>query len=80
MSDTTHTDCWVCYHPDLGYLKFGSYKKVTRSPQPSPRGLFTKRRDAERRQKQYFSFAGSRYPGKEIQVRKLRLTFEVVPE
>lgn len=69
---------FVCWHPTHGYLRFKSYSEATGSPLPDPRGLFARRQDAERRQREGFWLGGKPVRGNEIEVRELRVSFEVV--
>jgi len=70
---------WVCWHPDLGFLTFRSYRVADVSEAPNPRGTYARRADAERRRGKDFWHARTKYPGSSIQVREVTFTWEVAP-
>jgi hypothetical protein len=69
---------WVCWHPELGYLRFGSYSVAHASAAPDPRGCFTRRADAVVRQRGKFFCSNEPYWGSGVVVRRIRLTWEVL--
>lgn len=68
---------WVCWHPSLGFLTFGSYRQATVHKEPNPRGCFSKKRDAEKRTGEAFYFKNTPYPGYSIQVLEVTFTWHV---
>ena len=58
---------WVLYHPELGFLTFGSYTKAaTAHENPNPRGFFTQERQFKNRLIEPFWVKSERYSGNDI--------------
>jgi hypothetical protein len=71
---------WICWHPDLGYLRFGSYNVGNASAEPDPRSCFSRRSDAEGRQRGTFYCRGKPYLGSGVVIRRVRMVWEVLPD
>ena len=70
----------MCWHPDLGYLRFNSYSTVTPSSGPGGATLFTRRPNAEMRLTVPFYHGQKSYPGETLTVRLVRFSWQTVPE
>jgi hypothetical protein len=58
---------WALWHPELGFLTFGSYSEARVHTESDPRGCFTHQRDAERRiSTKTFWVDGHEYEGSDL--------------
>lgn len=70
---------FVCWHPELGYLRFGSYSTATANKNvPDPRCLFSKESDAIKRTKEPFYCKSIQYAGSDIKIFQVRVHIEVL--
>ena len=72
------TNRWVCWHPELEYLTFGN-STVQATPEPNPRGSYTRREHAENRKKDPIWLKRRVFRGEDIQVRYVKFSWEVLP-
>ena len=63
---------YVLYHPEFGYVTFDKRSCEARiTEDPNPRGLYSKRHQAEARQKDPVWVKGAKRPGSELEIREI---------
>ena len=69
---------YVLYHPGFGYLLFDRRSCEARvTLDPRPRALYTELRHAEARKKENVWIAGKRFPGSEMEIRTINISYEI---
>lgn len=72
---------WFCWHPDLGYLRIFDNYEAFAYDYPDPRAGYVYQGAAEVRQDfKHFYVDGDEYYGKDIQIRCVEFTWQVVEE
>ena len=69
---------WVCWHPKLGFLRFGSYSAAVSSDSPDPRGCFAKEAHALARKMGTFWCGSTEYQGSTIEVKQIHFTWRAI--